>query len=82
MPAERLPQTSLETALRRLELCSYAVQELHMQLEQPDNPERKADLILATEQLVGETLDLYKTVRYYVWGQEEDGLFALSEDED
>ena len=82
MPAERLPQTSLETALRRLELCSYAVQELHMQLEQPENPERKADLILATEQLVGETLDLYKTVRYYVWGQEEDGLFALSEDED
>lgn len=82
MPAERLPQTSLETALRRLELCSYAVQELHMQLEQPDNPERKADLILATEQLVGETLDLYKTVRYFVWGQEEDGLFALSEDED
>ena len=82
MPAERLPQTSLETALRRLELCSYAVQELHMQLEQPENPERKADLILATEQLVGETLDLYKTVRYYVWGKEEDGLFALSEDED
>ena len=82
MPAERLPQTSLETALRRLELCSYAVPELHMQLEQPENPERKADLILATEQLVGETLDLYKTVRYYVWGQEEDGLFALSEDED
>lgn len=80
MPAERLPQTSLETALRRLELCSYAVQELHMQLEQPENSERKADLILATEQLVGETLDLYKTVRYYVWGQEEDGFFALSED--
>lgn len=77
MPAERLPQTSLDTALRRLELCSYAVQELHMQLEQPDNPERKADLILATEQLVGETLDLYKTVRFYVWGHEEDGLYAL-----
>jgi hypothetical protein len=43
-----------------------------MELEQPQDPEAKADLILATEKLVGETFDLYQTVRVYVWGEEED----------
>jgi hypothetical protein len=71
MPAERLPQaTSLATALRRLELCTYAVQEIHMELDAPQDPESKADLILATEKLVSETVDLYQTVRLYVWGPE------------
>ena len=80
MASERLPETSLDTALRRLELCAYAVQEIHVQLDQPTSPESKADLILATEKLVGETLDLYKTVRYYVWGEEEFELSAPEED--
>ena len=63
---------TLATALRRLELCSYAVQEIHMELETPQDPEDKADLILATEKLVSETFDLYQTVRLYVWGDEEE----------
>jgi hypothetical protein len=74
MPAERLPQpqiTPLATALRRLELCAYAVQEIHMELDAPQDPDSKADLILATEKLVSETFDLYQTVRTYVWGDEE-----------
>jgi hypothetical protein len=73
MPGKKLPiNTTLATALRRLELCSYAVQEIHTELEQPIDPEEKADLILATEKLVAETFDLYQTVRLYVWGEEED----------
>ncbi len=72
MPAERLPNTSLDTALRRLELCTYAVQEIHIELDQPQDPDSKADLILATEKLVAETVDLYQTVREYVWGHEPD----------
>lgn len=71
MSAERLPIDLLPATLRRLELCTYAVQEIHSQLEAPDNPESKADLILATEKLVAETVDLYQTVRYYVWGDEQ-----------
>jgi len=70
MPAERLPNTSLDIALRRLELCTYAVQEIHIELDQPQDPESKADLILATEKLVSETVDLYQTVREYVWGHD------------
>lgn len=69
MSAERLPMTSLSTTLRRLELCAYAVQEIHIQLEAPQDPDDKADLILQTEKLVGETVDLYQTVRAYVWGE-------------
>ena len=74
MPAERMPQANspLATALRRLELCTYAVQEIHIELDQPQDPEQKADLILATEKLVSETFDLYQTVRLYVWGEEEE----------
>jgi len=79
MASERLPATSLETALRRLELCAYAVQEIHVQLDEPNTAESKADLILATEKLVGETLDLYKTVRFFVWGEEE---FEFQRDKD
>jgi hypothetical protein len=74
MPAERMPQANspLATALRRLELCSYAVQEIHIELDQPQDPDQKADLILATEKLVSEVFDLYQTVRLYVWGEEEE----------
>ena len=72
MPAERLPSSSLDVALQRLELCTYAVQEIHIELDQPQDPDSKADLILATEKLVAETVDLYQTVRAYVWGLEED----------
>ena len=72
MPAAKMPNSSLEVALRRLELCAYAVQEIHLEIDQPDDPESKADLILATEKLVSETVDLYQTVRLYVWGPEED----------
>lgn len=73
MPAERMPQANspLATALRRLELCTYAVQEIHIELDQPQDPDQKADLILATEKLVAETFDLYQTVRLYVWGEED-----------
>lgn len=67
-----MPNSSLEVALRRLELCAYAVQEIHLEIDQPQDPEAKADLILATEKLVAETVDLYQTVRLYVWGPEED----------
>jgi hypothetical protein len=72
MPAERLPNNSLDIALRRLDLCTYAVQEIHIELDQPQDPDSKADLILATEKLVAETVDLYQTVREYVWGREEE----------
>lgn len=72
MASERLPQLALDIALRRLDLCTYAIQEIHTELEQPDDPESKADLILATEKLVAEIVDLYQTVKLYVWGEEEE----------
>lgn len=74
-PPERFPQTSLDAALRRLELCTYAVQEIHTELDQPQDPEAKADLILATEKLVGEIIDLYQTVKVYVWGHPEEETY-------
>ena len=72
MAAEQLPSTALKVALRRLELCAYAVQEIHTEIDQPNDSEDKADLILATEKLVAETIDLYTTVRRYVWGEEDE----------
>ena len=78
MTYERLPQASIKTALRRLDLCTYAIQEIHTELEEPTDPEHKADLILATERLVAETIDLYATVRRYVWGEHDEKDFYIS----
>ena len=78
MASERFPNTTLDVALRRLELCTYAIQEIHTELEQPQDPDSKADLILATEKLLGETIDLYQTVKVYVWGADP----VESEDEE
>ncbi len=47
-----------------------------MEVEQPQDPDAKADLLLATEKVVSEVFDLYETVRRYVWGAE------VLEDED
>ena len=41
-------------------------------MEQPFDPEHKADLLLATENLTYEVLDLLKTVKYYAWGPESE----------
>jgi hypothetical protein len=60
----------LDVALRRLELCTYAVQELHLELEDPQDSEQKADLLLATENLAYEVLDLLRTAKLYAWGPE------------
>ena len=71
MAAQRDPITTpLDVALRRLELCAYAVQEIHTEVEAPLDPEHKADLLLATENLTYEVLDLLKTVKHYAWGPE------------
>ena len=74
MAGQQLPQTSLQVALRRLELCAYAVQEIHTEIDPPHDPEQKADLLIATEKLVGEIVDLYSTVRRYAWGEEEEEI--------
>ena len=69
---QRFPSQDLKTALRRLELTSYAVQEVHIELNKPQDPEDKADLLIATEALASEVIDLLETVRAYVWGVEQD----------
>jgi hypothetical protein len=68
MSTDRLPHASLVNALRRLDLCAYAVQEIHTEVDEPADSESKADLLIATEKLVSEVFDLYSTVRRYVWG--------------
>jgi hypothetical protein len=69
MAGQRDPlSTPVDVALRRLQLCAYAVQEIHTEVEAPSDPEHKADLLLATENLTYEVLDLLKTVKYYAWG--------------
>jgi len=70
-------RTPLDKALQRLELVRYAVQEVHYEIENPENPEHKADLLLATEDLIYDALDLHRTVKVYAWGPEPE-----KEDED
>jgi hypothetical protein len=41
-----------------------------MEVDAPTDPEHKADLLLATENLTYEVLDLLRTVKTYAWGPE------------
>lgn len=61
-------RTDLERALDRLNLCIYAIQETHYEIEVPEDPDHKADLLIAAESLTQEAIDLLMTVRTYVWG--------------
>jgi hypothetical protein len=72
----------MAVALRRLELCAYAVQEIHTEVDQPQDSEHKADLLLATENLVYEVLDLLRTVKGYAWGPEDPDAHSHNEDDD
>lgn len=69
MPGNQI-NISLETALRRLQLCTYALQEIHIELEEPEDSEAKADLLIAAENMAYEALDLLQTVKDYAWGEE------------
>lgn len=62
----------LRRALERIELCTYAIQEAHYEVEQPHDPERKADLLIAVEALAFEAMDLLQTTKLFVWGPEPD----------
>lgn len=65
-------RSPLQRALERLTLCQYAVQETHYELDSPTDPEHKADLLLATEALTIEVVDLLHTVRKMAWGPSYD----------
>jgi hypothetical protein len=66
----------LRRALDQIDLCTLVVQEAHFEVEPPQNPEHKADLLIAVEALALEVMDLLHTTRIYVWGNDYD------EDED
>jgi hypothetical protein len=62
----------LRRALERIELCTYAIQEAHYEVEEPTDPEKKADLLLAVEALAYEAIDLLSTAKLYAWGPDQE----------
>lgn len=76
MDVQRIPQPDmrdpLQKAIDRIQLCMYAVQETHYELEPPQDPEHKADLLIAVEALALEAMDLLETTRVFVWGHDSD----------
>lgn len=62
----------LQRALDRIQLCTYAIQEAHYEVEPPEDPEFKADLLIAVEALALEAIDLLNTTRIFVWGSEDE----------
>jgi len=62
----------LDVLLERLQLCTEVIKEVHYQLEEPEEADNKADLLLTVEALASETLDLLHTTKNLVWGPEED----------
>jgi hypothetical protein len=65
-------RTPIRRTLDRVELCTLAIKEAHYELEDPETPDDKADLLIAVEALTYEILDLLQTTKRYVWGEEEE----------
>lgn len=54
-------------AVQRLEACSFTVSTVHEHLIDPEDSELRADLLLATEQLLAEVMDLVVDLRMITW---------------
>jgi hypothetical protein len=60
----------LEAVLEQINLCSVFIQEIHTNLEQPETPDEKADLLIAVESLTKDVYKLLHTTKGLVWGEE------------
>ena len=60
----------LEALIERVNLCSEVVQNVHKQLEEPETPDEKADLLIAVEYLAKDVFALLLTTKDLVWGEE------------
>lgn len=57
----------VHTAVSRLEACTFTVSTVHETLIDPEDVERRADLLLASERLMAEVLDLVMDLRMITW---------------
>jgi len=57
----------VQTAVQRLDACTFTVSTVHEQLVDPEDTERRADLLLASERLMAEVLDLVMDLRVIAW---------------
>lgn len=53
--------------LRRIKLCSDVIEQVNQELLDPFNTEKRADLLLATEELTSNAFELMAMVRDIVW---------------
>jgi hypothetical protein len=70
MSFERVHRQYLEENLQMVQILALAADELHDNLIDPIDPESRADLLLAAEDLVMEVQRLYKKVYGLVWHSE------------
>lgn len=57
----------VQQAVQRLDACSFTVSTVHEHLIDPEDTELRADLLLATEQLLAEVMDLVVDLRMITW---------------
>jgi hypothetical protein len=60
-------QDAVEQNLRKIKLCRHVIDEAHRTLIDPIYPEDKADLLLATEDLLDSIVYLMEDVTAIVW---------------
>ncbi len=63
--------------IRKIKLCAEVLEQVRVELLYPPNPERRADLLLATEDVTSEAFELLASVREMVWN---DSLKPAPED--
>ena len=67
MNMQEYEKQMVHTAVQRLDACTFTVSKIHSQLIDPEDPERRADLLLASERLMAEVLDLVSDLRMITW---------------
>lgn len=61
-------QAQVNANLRQIKLATHVLAEVHAKLINPLDPEEKADLLLASEDLCLLAIELVEDVRELVWG--------------
>lgn len=70
MSINGLPDNSPQTvALRRLEACSTTLFFLMMTLEDPENAQDRADLLIACDTVIHRANQLYSEISELTWGE-------------
>jgi len=68
--AEHEYETRVRSQLRQVRLCTLVLEDINLDVTDPNTADSRADLLIATENLVVEAIKLVEQARALAWNQE------------